>query len=254
MVLIRGLVIAFAMYSKIPMPRVEWDKQSMRFALCFLPLVGGVVGGVQAGWWFAANALGVQPLLYASIAVALPILITGGIHLDGLIDTSDARASYGDPDKKRAILDDPHTGAFGVIHCAVYLLVLLGLFVQLFVGGRLVWILALGYPLSRSIAGVAILVMRSSKQEGLVHTFVGFSQRTISITTVLVFGAFCALGMVWIAPLCGTILLAGQGLLLLWWQRMTRRQFGGVSGDLAGYLVQLSELVTLGAIVLYSFL
>lgn len=253
MVLIRGLVIAFAMYSKIPMPRVEWDKQSMRFALCFLPLVGGVVGAAQAGWWFAANALCVQPLLYASIAVALPILLTGGIHLDGLIDTSDARASYGDPDKKRAILDDPHTGAFGVIHCAVYLVLQFGLFVQFYAGDSSVWMLALGYPLSRSIAGLAILVMRSSKQEGLVHTFVGFSQKTISVTAVSVFCVACSLCMLCLSPLCAGSLLIGQGLLLLWWQRMARSQFGGVSGDLAGYLVQLSELVTLGAAVLYSF-
>ncbi len=42
---LRACVIAFAMYSKIPMPKVEWEKESMEYAMCFFPLIGVVTGG-----------------------------------------------------------------------------------------------------------------------------------------------------------------------------------------------------------------
>lgn len=253
MPLIKGFVIAFAMYSKIPMPRVEWDRESMRFALCFLPLVGAVVGAAQVGWWFAARILGVQAPLYACAAAVLPLVLTGGIHMDGLIDTSDARSSYGDQQKKLQILGDPHVGAFGVIHCAAYLLLQLGLFAQLYSSQAPIFLVALSYPLSRGLAGLCILLFRKSKQEGLVSTFVGNSSRAAAAAATALFCLATLVCLFLLNPLCGGAVLAGQAVLLLWWLGMSRRQFGGVSGDLAGYLVQLSELVTLGAAVLCSF-
>ena len=56
----------------------------------------------------------------------LPILLTGGIHLDGFMDTSDALASYGDRVKKAGDFKDPHTGAFAIIGLGLYLLLYAG--------------------------------------------------------------------------------------------------------------------------------
>ena len=50
MSVIKSIVIAFSMFSIMPMPRVEWDKQNMKFALAFMPLVGAVIGAVLYGW------------------------------------------------------------------------------------------------------------------------------------------------------------------------------------------------------------
>ena len=40
----KSLIIAFAMYSKFPMPRVDWEKKALSWALCWFPLVGVVIG------------------------------------------------------------------------------------------------------------------------------------------------------------------------------------------------------------------
>ena len=58
--------------------------------------------------------------------LAIPFLVTGGIHMDGFMDTMDAVHSYGDRTKKLEILKDPHLGAFAVICAAVYLLLYTG--------------------------------------------------------------------------------------------------------------------------------
>ena len=44
--------IAFAMYSKIPMPRADWEKENMRYMMCFFPFVGIVIGALMVGWSF----------------------------------------------------------------------------------------------------------------------------------------------------------------------------------------------------------
>ena len=123
---IRSFIIAFSMYSKIPMPRVEWTTSSMQYAFCFFPLVGAVNGALTWGAGhvlFALRDAGKLPALFPAVFLTiLPLLVTGGIHMDGFLDTSDARHSYGEREQKLAILKDPHTGAFAVISAAIYLL------------------------------------------------------------------------------------------------------------------------------------
>ena len=63
------------------------------------------------------------------IAVALvlvPVIVTGGIHVDGLLDTSDALSSWRDREKRLEILKDSHAGAFAVITACVYFLTMYG--------------------------------------------------------------------------------------------------------------------------------
>src|SRR5699024_3896292 len=55
---VKSLIIAFAMYSKIPMPRVDWEKKALSWALCWFPLVGAVIGAVLYGWMALARYLG----------------------------------------------------------------------------------------------------------------------------------------------------------------------------------------------------
>ena len=65
----RSIVIAFAMYSKIPMPQVAWDKRSLSWALCAFPLVGVVIGAALYGWLRLADFLGFTAL---KAAAAIP--------------------------------------------------------------------------------------------------------------------------------------------------------------------------------------
>ena len=118
--LLEGMVIAFAMYSKIPMPRVEWEKENMRYALCFFPLVGVSIGLLVSLWKGMQEEFAFGTLLFACIGAVIPVLVTGGIHLDGFLDTVDALSAYASQEKRLEILKDPHTGAFAIIFIGVY--------------------------------------------------------------------------------------------------------------------------------------
>ncbi len=83
---------------KIPMPRVEWnEKYEIRNVL--FPLVGAVIGGLMLLVRFLCGRFGFNTSVYAVVMTALPVLVSGGIHTDGFIDTADALSSYGDKEK-----------------------------------------------------------------------------------------------------------------------------------------------------------
>ena len=81
--MLETLSVAFSMFSVLPVPRCAWSEKNMRFALCAFPLVGAVVG---AAWWLWCAVCALVPVgdvLRGVGLCLLPVLLTGGIHLDG---------------------------------------------------------------------------------------------------------------------------------------------------------------------------
>ena len=89
----------------------------MKYVMGFFPLIGLITGAYVYGWIYAGEILYVPDISRTLVLIILPVIITGGIHVDGYMDTCDALNSYGDREKKLAILKDSHIGAFAVINC-----------------------------------------------------------------------------------------------------------------------------------------
>ncbi len=75
---------------------------------------------------------GYQPGFVTAVLVLVPVFVTGGIHVDGLLDTSDALSSWQERSRRLEILKDSHAGAFAVITAAVYFIAWYGAYSQLF--------------------------------------------------------------------------------------------------------------------------
>ena len=56
-----------------------------------------------------------EPFFLAVILTVIPVFVTGGIHVDGLLDTSDALSSWQERTRRLEILKDSHAGAFAII-------------------------------------------------------------------------------------------------------------------------------------------
>ena len=132
MSILRSLASALLMYSRIPAPRVEWREENRRYALCFFPLVGAVIGGLLLLWERLCALLEIGVTVRGAVCVLLPILVTGGIHIDGFCDTTDAVSSYADKQKRLEIMKDPHIGSFAVIGLCSMLLLQFALFCMSF--------------------------------------------------------------------------------------------------------------------------
>ena len=175
--ILSSFAICFSTYSRIPMPHVSWEASNMGYIFTFFPLVGLAVGAVQLLWLWFAQTFAINTLLYAVAATVIPILITGGIHLDGYMDTCDALFSYGDREKKLQIMKDPNAGAFAVIYCGVYLLLTVGLFSQLYcyAAWKTMAFLGLGYLLSRSISVSFVCRLTLAIMSALAYLFSNLS-------------------------------------------------------------------------------
>lgn len=124
---IYSCLIAISMYSRLPVPQVEWTDERMRHVMCFFPVVGVIEGLCLGGWFLLADRIWKLSLTATVLwGAAIPLLVTGGIHMDGFMDTMDALCSYGDREKKLQILKDPHLGAFAVISAITYMLLYTG--------------------------------------------------------------------------------------------------------------------------------
>ena len=97
-------VTALSMYSVFPMPQLEWNQHTMKYAMCFFPFVGIVVGAFVYLWVWICGFFSLNTALAAVVLALLPVLLSGGIHLDGLIDTSDALSSHQPAERKLEIL------------------------------------------------------------------------------------------------------------------------------------------------------
>lgn len=246
MILLETIAVAFGMFSILPVPQPEWTPRNMRYALCAFPLVGAVCGLAWWGWSAVCGALGLPlPLRAAGLCLA-PVLVTGGIHLDGYADTCDALASCAAPAEKQRILADPHCGAFAVTRMCCYFVMMFGLCASVQLTPRAVFCMGLCFILERALSGAAITLFPLAKDTGLAHTFAGMAdKKRVRSILLLLCAALCAA-----LVLCGGQLAAAAAAFSFWdYYRTAQKKFGGVSGDLAGWFLQRTELWMLAALV-----
>jgi len=249
------MIIAFAMYSKFPMPMVEWDKKSLSWALCWFPLVGAAIGAVLLGWLLLARWLGLTALAAAG-AVLLPIALSGGIHLDGFCDTCDALNSHQDRERKLEILKDSHTGAFAIICCALLLIVWFAAWMEVELTPGTAVVLSLLSVLSRAMSGTMAVTLPNARGTGLLATFTGPMDAIRARWVLRAWWMAVALAMLALGAAVGALegfcgmtagLLAAAAALLGattalgYYRRVAMKQFGGTTGDLAGFFLCLCE-------------
>ena len=200
--LFESLLIALSTYSAVPVPQLDWNEKNMRYAICFFPAVGVLCGAALWLWAVLAQATGMSGVLFAAIAACLPILVTGGIHMDGYLDTVDALSSHQTREKKLAIMKDANCGAFAVIYGGVYLLAYAGFAYEVFAAGHILLICPL-FVLSRALSGLCAVNLPNARKSGMLCAFTsGVQRRTATVALTLV-GLAAAAGMVWMSPTAG---------------------------------------------------
>ena len=123
--------MAWGMFLSLPCPFPKWDEAARsRMLVCF-PFIGAVVGGLWALFAWLLELISCPAPLTAVVLAALPFILTGFIHLDGFSDVSDAILSRRDPETRRRILKDPHIGAFGVIALVLLILAQFAVFLSI---------------------------------------------------------------------------------------------------------------------------
>ena len=250
---LQGLLLALSSFSKIPVPQIEWREENMRYMMCFFPVVGLAIGIVIGLWVWLSQAIGFGPTLFGAGLALLPIAVSGGIHMDGFCDVVDAQSSHAEPTRKREILKDPHSGAFAAIAVAAYIVAYAAVASELVAGWRIVVLLAGMHIASRCMSGIATVVFPTSSSKGMLSMF-HESARGKRILIVLVI-ELVVCGVVMTATCVPAIFVLLVGLVCLGLlYPFAQSQFGGMSGDLAGFFLQVAELAMIVALVVSGIL
>lgn len=233
--------IAFSMFSRLPAAQCDWSEENMKYMMCFFPWIGIVIGVLCFAWEALAGFLGVSGAFRNVILMLIPLAVTGGIHLDGLLDTADAMSSWRPREKRLEILKDSHAGAFAIIICAGYFFLLYG--VVDMVQGDMIPVYVCIFLVSRSLSGFAVVTFPKASASGTVAGFARDAQTRIIQTTMILYLILGGIVMVALHPVYAVAGILGAGLTFLWYYRMAMKNFGGINGDLAGCFLSVCELV-----------
>ncbi|RFA26844.1 adenosylcobinamide-GDP ribazoletransferase [Alkalilimnicola ehrlichii] len=233
----RALLIALVFLTRIPIPfrGVPHERDIGRSQL-FYPLVGLLLGGVLVGVFFLLG--GREPLLVAAILLAVWVLMTGGLHLDGLADSADAWAGgLGDRERTLAIMKDPACGPSGVVFLILTLLIKWAALVVL-VEWQLWEALLIAPVLGRAAVPLLFLTTPYVRPGGLGSALAEHMPRLELMAMLAVLALVLLLFASW--PM---VVAAVVGCLLLRWLML--RRIGGTTGDTAGATIELVEMIVL---------
>ena len=110
----------------------------------------------------------------------------------------------------------------------------------------------LGYMLSRAISGCSVVCLKPAKKSGLLAMFQSAADKKKAGIVMAAWIICCAIGMVCIFPLAGAVLLLIAAGVFFIYRAVAYRQFGGVTGDLAGFFLVLCELGMLAGVIILA--
>ncbi|GLC88868.1 adenosylcobinamide-GDP ribazoletransferase [Lysinibacillus piscis] len=243
-----SFLLTWQFFTSIPIKKeLPLSKSTITGMFAFLPLIGACMGAFVAlvlyilTTWTASSEL-----LLAFLIVGLFAFLTGGLHLDGFIDMSDAFFSYREQEKRLAILDDPRVGAFGVLAVLFLVLGKLVIIHELLIQQQFaLWMVILLPFLTRLGMIFYFLSLKCSRDKGLAAFFKAhiLPNHLIAWLFVLVIIVYSVLYTIIGLSYVPALLLLVVVMVFWLFRQFTIRHFGGVSGDLLGASIEGMEAV-----------
>ncbi len=242
----RGFLIALTFFTRIPLPvpkdiTTEEFTQSYRF----YPLVGLVIGLLL---WLLAKALipYYPPLVLGALLLGAELMLTGGIHLDGFMDSMDGLLSARSPERILEIMKDSRVGAHASMALVGLLLLKFALLASL--TPSTLAILIVMPMLSRWVFQIGVIGFPYARSQGLGK---GFHEVSHWLTFLLSGGVICSISF-FLLGLAGPLAFGVSALLITLIASRISNLLGGLTGDLYGAFIELSEVTCL--LVAFPFL
>lgn len=239
-----SLLIALSMYSVLPVKCTNWTNKNLRHALVFFPLIGVICMVAVAILWMICSYIKIGSVLFGVLAVCTMVFVTGGIHLDGFCDTADALFSRRPQEEKLRILKDPNCGPFAVFSVILALMVLAGSFSEIFsdFNVSIMGLVGGGFVISRCMNGFGQTTIKCAPTSSLAKTFGSNADKSVSFILSAEFIIVSVLLILYYGYISFLLIAASLAVYGLFY-RMQKKQFGGLTGDLVGFMLVICETV-----------
>jgi adenosylcobinamide-GDP ribazoletransferase len=235
-----SFLLALQFLTIIPIKIKQLTKKTIANAITFFPLAGLLLGAVLAVADYLLGLFLAQQLFINVILVILLVVLTGGIHLDGLADSADALFSNKNKVEMLSIMRDSHIGVMGALSLICIILLKVALLSSI-KSVPLANSLILTCVLSRWSMVLAIFLFPYTRKEGRAKEFKeGINLKIFIQATVITI--ICALV---IRGFWGLLFTALVAVFVYSMGRFTSDKIGGITGDTLGAINELTEVVTL---------
>lgn len=239
-----NFLFALQFLTAIPITKKQADGTELSNTVIYFPLVGLLLGLILAGINNLLLFLGFEELTANIILVVILIILTAGLHLDGLSDTFDALLSGKDREEMLKIMRDPHIGVMGVISIISALLLKISFLSAVQPQFKNI-ALILMCLLSRWGMVMPMVLFPYARQQGKAKIFIqSISRNKFVISTVI---ALCAAAVIW--RLKGTLVFAISVVCVYIINRFINKKLGGITGDTLGAVNEITELIVLFCIL-----
>jgi len=262
-------VAAFQFLTRIPIPlEVPFEKKTLHRSLIFFPIVGVILGLILSGFAILFSFIA-PPILSAVLVVGLWIALTGGLHLDGLMDTADGVFSGRNREQMLDIMKDSRVGAFGVIAALFMLLLKFAGLYYLFQqheeqGVSLSWLvlaIVAATMWSRWWMVISISSWKPARAEGMANLFNGVKHQYISVMTAISLFIYLMALMIYVITTDGNLYYVWLSLLIpictaiVGWliAKWLKRKLGGLTGDTYGAMNEIVEALNIVLVVIFMY-
>lgn len=239
----RGFLILISFFTRIPIgKKIEFDEEKYKKALCFYTLVGLFIGLFLACGYLLGEFLE-NIYIKGLIITVFYIIITGGIHLDGMSDTVDGLFSGRTGDRIFEIMSDSRIGAFGVISLIIVI------FSQLILFSNMnVFALILTPMVGKCSVVVACYNKKYAKKSmGMGTLFIESIKKKELALNVLLILLFCMLFKGYIVNIMSTIITL---IIAIFISRWIENKISGMTGDTCGFVAEISQVIFMFFIIL----
>jgi adenosylcobinamide-GDP ribazoletransferase len=246
-----ALRFAFGTLTVVPVRVHRWDRGAARAGMAVAPSVGLAVGAGAGAAGALLHVLGASPLLAAVGAVAVPAVLTRGLHLDGLADTADGLGSGKPAGQALDIMKRSDIGPFGVVTLLLVLLAQVAALTACYGDG---WRYGATCAVAAAVLGRTAMTLATrrgvpaARPGGLGAAVAEVLPARAAFAIAALCTGLAALagtafgGLTWLRFLTAAALAACCAELLL---RRCRTRFGGVTGDVFGALCETATTATL---------
>ncbi|MGL4391958.1 MAG: adenosylcobinamide-GDP ribazoletransferase [Fusobacteriaceae bacterium] len=234
----KSILLAFSFFTAIPIFHAEYIKKNMILIPISFPVVGLIVGNFGFLIFWLLNKSELTIIFKAIIFLIFFILISGGIHLDGLMDTADGFFSRRpDMQKRIEIMKDSRVGAFGVMTFIVLVLFRLGIFSELF-SMKIFSTQIIFIPIiSRISASLMLLQFDRANcpvlDEMHLKDFPKFETYLLGIILIIIS----------VIDVKNILLIAVTAACYFYYNFWAKRNFGGITGDMLGAYIEFQETI-----------
>jgi len=237
----KGFLLLLQFMTRIPTPKMEYEQQKLGKAMKFFPIVGIIIGIILYYSFIVLNQFFDSPEVIAILIILIEIVLTGGLHLDGLADTFDGIFSYRSKKRMLEIMKDSRIGSNGALSLIIYFALKGTLLKEVISIDGSPYFLLVMPVIARFNSTLNCGVAKYARPSGMGKSIV---EETTLVSVIISLFITIAFSYYFIG-MTGIYALMVVSFLGIYFAKLMERKIGGITGDTLGAVVEMSSIIVL---------